>query len=815
MKFKLFRPLRFGDVEINRFTLAFPPELEKDYLKEHYDRSLRHVRLSLVLGLFFYGIFGLLDVWLAPQVKREFWIIRYALFSPYAIVTLICTYSRQFRKVMQPAISAVVLVAGLGIVTMIAIAPEPVGYLYYAGLILVFFYGYTFFKLRFVWATFNGWAIVIAYEIAAVWWTPFPFAVLANNHFFFLTANVFGMFACYAMELYSRQDFIQARLLDAERGKVNEANRELENRVRERTRQQLEANRKLKAEITERLRTEKALRESEQRFRALSENAPDIIFTLSEDNHFTYVNPAWEKLLGYNPDDMTGRTFLDFALPDRRHILKNLFNQVVRSEATFKDVEADLLCKDGSVYHLSVSGGPNFSSEGQVSGIIGMMKDITERKRSEEQIKFIAYHDPLTGLPNRKSFYERMEDLINASNRSDKNHWALMFLDLDRFKDINDTMGHEVGDLILKETAARLKKCLRRSDFVYRLGGDEFTIITTQLHSDILVSMAARRVLDEIARPYHLKNREIYLTGSIGISVYPMDGESVEELVKNADMAMYVGKEEANCYCFYSVEMNERALERMEIERNLRQAVEREELMLHYQPIVDESRQILGVEALVRWNSPERGLIMPGKFIPVAEETGAIIPLGEWVLERACLDAREWLDRGREDFYVAVNLSARQFKQPHLVTMISRILNSTGLPPNNLQLELTETSIMDEPTEAVKKMKSLHQLGIRFAVDDFGTGYSSLNYLKRFPVDTLKIDRSFVSDASKNREDREIIRAIISMAKNLRMEPLAEGVETEEQAAFLKSHGCRLMQGYLFGRPMDKEALVRILGFDS
>ena len=811
---KLFGLPPVGEVKINPVTLAFPPELEKVYLKEQVERSMGHVRLSSYLGLFFYGVFGFLDSVLMPEVKEELWFIRYAIFWPYAILMLLFSYTSLFKKVWQAAISSVVLVAGLGIIAMIIIAPQEVGYLYYAGLILVFFYGYTFFKLRFVWASLTGLTIVAAYEIAAIWLRPTPFAVLVNNNFFFLTGNVFGMFTCYAMEFYSRQDFIQVRLLAAEREKVDEANRELERRVRDRTQQHLEANRKLMAEIGERLRTEKALRESEQRFRALSENAPNIIFTLDQDCRFTYVNPAWEGLLGYRPEEMVEKSFIQFINPFKKNIFENLFYQVLTNKSTFRDIEAELICKDGSVRHFSVSGAPNFTSGGFVSGLIGLMNDITERKNSEEQIKFIAYHDPLTGLPNRKSFYERMEDLINASTRLDRNHWALMFLDLDRFKDVNDTMGHEIGDLILKETATRLKKCLRRSDFVYRLGGDEFTIITTQLHSDIVVSMAAQRVLEEVSRPYHMQGREIYLTGSIGISVYPEDGESVEELVKNADMAMYVGKEESNRYCFYSAEMNDRALERMEIERNIRQAIEQEQLLLHYQPIVNGKKNVLGVEALVRWDSPDKGMIMPDKFIPVAEETGAIIPLGEWVLKRACLDAKEWRDQGREDLYVAVNLSARQFKQPNLVEMVSQMLVETGLPPGSLQLELTETSIMDEPEMAVDKMKSLHRLGVRFAVDDFGTGYSSLNYLKRFPVDTLKIDRSFVADASANKEDQEIIRAIISMARNLRMEPLAEGVEKMEQVIFLRDHGCSVMQGFYFGKPMPKEELYLFLGLE-
>ncbi len=799
------------EIKAHWLTLSFEPDLEAAFLDEHFKKSISHVRLSLLLGVLFYALFGILDAWVFPETKFKLWFIRFGIFAPFSFAVLGFSYTRYFKKYMQLALASVVLVAGLGIIAMIVIAPDPGSYLYYAGLILVYLYGYTFFKLRFIWATATGWTIVVAYEIAAIWLTETPLPVLINNNFFCLTGNLFGMFASYAIEFYSRQDFIRARMLQAEREKVDEANRELERRVAERTAQLVDSNLKLKQEIEERFRVAEALRESEQRFRSLSENAPDIIFTLDRDGVFTYVNPAWQRLLGHRPVEVLGRNFAEILRPDATGHFLEPFKQVLEDKKTFSDVEGDLVTKDGLIRHFSVSGSPNFDSSGNAIGMVGLMKDITVRKMSEEQIKYIAYHDPLTGLHNRKAFYERLEETIVESGRRKSERWALLFIDLDRFKDVNDTLGHEIGDELLKETAARLKACLRKSDHVFRLGGDEFTIITTQMSEDIVASMVAQRILDAVSRPFYLQGHEIYMTGSIGISVHPDDGDTVEVLVKNADMAMYAAKEDTNSYRFFTAEMNERALERMRVDRSLRQALELDQLRLFYQPMVDQEYRVVGMEALIRWEHPEMGLIMPKRFIYMAEETGTIIPIGEWVLRTACTQAKKWREELEADIYVSVNLSARQFRQPNLVETVIRILKETGLPPESLMLELTETGIMDDPEDAVEKMKTLNKLGIRFSIDDFGTGYSSLSYLKRFPVDTLKIDRSFIKDATHNQEDQEIVRTIISMAKNLRMEPLAEGVENSEQKDFLRSQGCRMMQGYYFGRPMPESDFTKLL----
>jgi len=809
MKFKLFSS---DGIKAHWFTLAFRGDREKQFLEEHFQKSLAHVRFTLLLGIVFYGIFGVLDAKLIPEVKEELWLIRYAIMTPYLLAVFALSFLKPFfQRYMQQLISSVVLIAGLGIIAMTVIAPEPGGNLYYAGLILVFFYGYTFFKLRFIWATLTGWTIVIAYEIAAIWLNPTPVPILINNNFFFLTGNLFGMFACYSIEYYSRRDFIQAIELADEREKVKKANLELEERVKQRTAQLLETNKELTQEVEVRRVTEEALKESEQRFRSLGENAPDIIITLGADGSFTYVNPAWERILGHTPQEVLGRQFIEFGEPEEAKKFIRVFNEIRSSKQTLSDVEGQLISKDGSIHYFSLSGSPNFDSSGNVTGVVGLLKDITERKVTDEQLQYMASHDQLTGLQNRKSFYERLEETISYSDRPRRKKWALLFLDLDRFKDVNDTLGHDIGDELLKKTSRRLEGCLRKSDFIYRLGGDEFTIIATNLSQDIEASMVAQRVLSAVARPFQVKGNEIFVTCSIGISVYPEDGDNVESLVKNADLAMYVAKEESNSYRFFTAEMNYRAVERMKLERNLRQAIEQNQLTLHFQPMVDQDQQIIGVEALLRWKHPDMGLIPPNLFIPLAEETGAIIPIGEWTMINACRQAIRWRAHGHEDLYVSVNLSARQFKQPNLVDLVGKILKETGLPPSCLQLELTETCVMEDPEEAIQKMEALYRLGIRFSIDDFGTGYSSLSYLKRFPVDTLKIDRSFVKDAVSSQEDQEIIRTIISMARNLSMEPLAEGVETREQQEFLCNQGCRLMQGFLFGRPMTGEEFEALL----
>ncbi len=569
-------------------------------------------------------------------------------------------------------------------------------------------------------------------------------------------------------------------------------------------------------DITDHRRAEETLRESEERHRIVLEAVPDSVVVYDMEGKVTYLNPAFSRVFGWTLNESIGRN-IDFVpvenLPDNRLI----FAKINRDE-TISGIESYRLTKGGTRIDVSISGAGFFDSHGKPQGSVITLQDISERKRTEEKIRFIAYHDVLTGLPNRKSFYMRLEDELVRSRsqagggRRVKNHkWALFFLDIDRFKYVNDTLGHDAGDELLKLMGARIQSCLRKSDYVFRLGGDEFTIILNDLINDTDVIKVIQKIREKVAQPCLIKGHELYMTVSIGVSIYPDDGEDVERLVKNADMAMYAAKEGEQGYCFFTEEMNRKALERMKMESNLRNALQNNQFVIYYQPLVDDKNRIIGMEALLRWRHPELGMISPSQFIPLAEETRAIVSIGKRVLHSACKQTRKWHKMGYPDLYVAVNLSARQFSEPDLIETIEQVFKATDLPPDCLKLEITESSIMENPEQAIAKMKILCAKGIHFAIDDFGTGYSSLSYLKRFPVDTLKIDRSFVIDSITNKDDQEIIKTIIAMARNLGMDVIAEGVETKEQLDFLARQGCHILQGYYFGRPMPAEKFEEML----
>lgn len=577
----------------------------------------------------------------------------------------------------------------------------------------------------------------------------------------------------------------------------------LEELVNARTVELTEMNRQLQREILEHKRTGEALQKSEKRYRTVLEAAPDPVVVYDEDGQVTYLNPAFSRIFGWTLDECQSR---DIELIPVEHLSENrLIHRKIREGETISGIETTRLTRQGNSVEVSISGAGFFDQHGNLQGSVITIQDITERKKTEEEIRFIAYHDALTGLENRKSFYMRLEDQILGAygkKRRIGDKWALMFLDLDKFKYVNDTLGHDVGDELLKVIAERLQKCVRKTDHVFRLGGDEFTVLVNNLTTDSDAARIAQKIRRSIARPCIIKEHEIYITVSIGISVYPTDGKEVETLVKNSDMAMYAAKEESEGYRFFTEEMNQKALERMRLERSLRTALQNNQFIVHYQPLINDKNQIMGMEALLRWYHPEYGLINPSRFIPLAEETGSIVAIGKWVLHTACQQTKHWHNMGYTNLYVSVNLSTRQFKEPDLLETIEQILEATGLPPEKLKLEVTESGIMENPDQAIVTMKYLRDKGIQFSIDDFGTGYSSLSYLKRFPIDTLKIDRSFVLDSIHNKNDQEIIKTIISMARTLHMETIAEGVETEEQHAFLIQQGCQMMQGYYLGWPM-------------
>jgi len=448
---------------------------------------------------------------------------------------------------------------------------------------------------------------------------------------------------------------------------------------------------------------------------------------------------------------------------------------------------------------------------------IGMVACLLEDEREAAElatveIEHLAYHDALTGLPNRPLFIDRLIVALAQAARA-KHKLAVLFLDLDRFKDINDSLGHSVGDALLKAVAERIRHCVREGDTVARFGGDEFTLMLPKVDKVEDVAKIAQKIIETLKIPFFIAERELFVTTSIGISLYPGDGDDPETLVRNADSAMYRAKDQGrDNYQLYAPAMNARALERLALENMLRKAVSNDELVVHYQPLIDlGTRQIVGVEALVRWQHPELGLLSPAHFISVAETSGLIIPIGAWVLETSCRQIRSWQKRLGISLTVSVNLSARQFQQPALVARVARSLDVSGLAAASLELEITESCAMQNADNTIYLLRDLKALGVRIAMDDFGTGYSSLNYLKRFPIDTLKLDQSFVRDVVTDSRDAAIVTAVITLAHSLDLHVVAEGVETEEQLEFLNHRRCDRIQGFLFSRPLSREELEPFL----
>ncbi len=565
-------------------------------------------------------------------------------------------------------------------------------------------------------------------------------------------------------------------------------------------------------DITERRLADEALREAERRYRSIFENAVEGIYQSTPDNGYLAVNPALARMYGYNsPQDLIS-TLKDiehqvYVDPKRRIE----FMQLMMKNGVVTSFESRIYRRNGEIIWISENARAVFNSNGTLLFYEGTVEAITERKLHEAEIQFQATHDALTGLPNRTLLYDRMQQAVLHSERY-SNITAIAFLDLDQFKFINDSLGHQVGDELLKITAQRLTSCLRESDTVARQGGDEFVLLLTSQPDEESITQTMQRVLHEVSQPWTANDLEFRITCSIGVTLCPDDGRDVETLLKNADSAMYKAKELGrNNFQYFAAEMNDTVTDRLALLNRLRQAIPNNEFVLHYQPKVDlGSGKIIGSEALIRWNSAE-GTVSPANFIPLAEETGLIIQIGEWVLRTACRQNRTWQLAGHPPIPVSVNLSPRQLARGDIVELVERVLTETGMEAKYLELEITESVMATDVEKSFALLTRLRAIGVKISLDDFGTGYSSLSYLKRFPVDTLKIDQSFVRDIATNPDSAAIIKAIISLGHNLNLTVLAEGIETEEHFQFLLKNGCNEGQGYLMSRPVSNHAFIKLL----
>ena len=584
----------------------------------------------------------------------------------------------------------------------------------------------------------------------------------------------------------------------------------IEQLVDARTQQVRLATQMMKEDIVARKRAEDAL---QLRERAIESSANAIIISSAKlpDYLVEYVNPAFERITGYTASEMIGRNLEMLHGDDHDQIgleeIRSALREKRSANAVFRSYR-----KDGTLFWNELYVAPVKDSSGRVSHFVTALYDITEMKSYEAELEHQARHDTLTGLANRNVLSDRLSQAIVYGELYGHRVWVL-FVDLDRFKFVNDTLGHNAGDLLLKEVAGRLKAFTREADTIARLGSDEFVLILPERLDEELSVGLIQGMMDAIARPLQIEGYDFFLSCSIGVAVYPNDGEDPESLLKHADIAMYRAKEMGNNnYQFYTAAMNERALERLRIEGDLRNAMERKELLLYYQPQVDlRTGRMVGMEALIRWKHPQLGMISPTRFIDLAEETGLIVQMGAWVMHTACEQNKAWQRMGLGYLRMSVNLSTRQFFQQNLVQQVAKVLEETGMAPHYLEIELTESLVMTDVELAVGILNDLKSIGVQLSIDDFGTGYSSLAYLKSFPIDALKIDQSFVRDITVDQDDAAIVASIISLAHNLRLQVIAEGVETQEQLSYLQRHRCDEMQGFYFSEPVSADDIEVIL----
>ncbi|WHH60305.1 EAL domain-containing protein [Petroclostridium sp. X23] len=627
-------------------------------------------------------------------------------------------------------------------------------------------------------------------------WVTFIFAIL-----------VFGLIAFILMHLY-----------------INRLKKRIENTNKElyRSYDELEAAHEELAATEEELRfqynhiieNEESLKDSEERFRLALEGSNDIIWDMDIKNSKLFVSSRWTETLSFEEIEMPRdlKSWKDLIHPDDVENTLRMIRVHIMNKTPFYQDEHRLRTKDGKYKWFLHRGKAVWDVNGKPIRIAGSYTDISERKSTEEVIHQMAYYDSLTGLPNRTLLVDTLKNALTEA-KAKKSMVSVMFLDLDNFKTINDTLGHTYGDLLLKNVGEMLGRYLKKGEMVARLGGDELVIIQPEIYSVEQVTSLASRIITSLEHPWILDDREFYVSSSIGIAIYPKDGQDEYTLLKNADIAMYHAKELGkNTYQLFNQSMNIKIMERLDMENSLRHALERNEYTVAYQPQIDiKTGKIVGAEALIRWVHPVWGTISPMKFIPIAEETGLIVPISEWMLRTACGQNKLWQQAGLPSIKMAVNLSARQFQQQGLVEMVARMLDDVGMNQQWLELEITETIAMQNLDYAIIILNKLQQMGIQVSLDDFGTGYSSLNYLRRLPINTLKIDKSFVRDITHSNCEQAIARSLISIAHSMDLEVVAEGVETEEQLFFLKRENCDKAQGYLFSKPIPAEELEELL----
>ena len=569
--------------------------------------------------------------------------------------------------------------------------------------------------------------------------------------------------------------------------------------------------------MVERAANAEALFEEKERAQVTLNSIGDAVMSTDIRGHVTYLNAVAESLTGWSRGGGSRTVRLrkcsESSMPPLAKPCRIPWRWRLRENKTVGlTPNCILIRRDGVESAIEDSAAPIHDRRGEVTGAVMVFHDVSTARALSLRMSYLAQHDSLTDLPNRILLNDRLNQAMALAHRHQQ-QLAVLFLDVDRFKHINDSLGHAVGDRLLQSMAQRLLGCVRKSDTVSRQGGDEFVILLSEVTHAQDAAVSAEKILMALSTPHRIDQHDLHVTASIGIATYPDDGTEAETLMKHADFAMYHAKDNGrNNYQFFTPDMNVRAVERQSLENGLRHALERQEFVLHYQPTINlETGAIVGVEALIRWRHPQRGLVPPAQFMPVAEECGFIVAIGRWVLREACRQARAWQDAGLPPIRIAINVSAAELRDKDFVAGVSAILTETGLEPRYLELELTETFLMQDSTSTAAVLQALKDMGVQLALDDFGTGYSSLSHLKRFPIDTLKIDRSFVRDLTTDADDASIVSAVISMGKSLHMRVVAEGVESREQVAFLHEQSCPEGQGYYFSRPMVAKEFAKLL----